>query len=295
MRAVETETVAPSGGDFRLDRLATLYVFHPLRQHLSVPSPQRIPILMYHSVSVSTQAPMAAYYDVYTTPAAFAGQMHYLRDHGFEAMGIEQVIAQLESGKDSGRKGVAITFDDGYRDFYTHAFPVLAECSFTATVYLPTAYIGHSPAQFKGMDCLTWEEVRELQRMGIEFGSHTVTHPKLVSCNPAELESELRDSKLTIEDELGIPIPSFSYPYAFPETSSDFKFRLRALLEECGYRNGVSTILGTMQNLDDRYFLKRLPVSSGDDVALFRAKLEGGYDWLHSVQLLAKLAKSGGH
>jgi peptidoglycan/xylan/chitin deacetylase (PgdA/CDA1 family) len=279
--------------DFRLDRLATLYFFHPLRQRFSEPSSRRIPILMYHSISKTADKRVSAYYDTHTSPAVFAEQMRFLRDNGYRTLCIDEVLSQLQSGQKSNEKCVAITFDDGYRDFYTHAFPVLAECNFTATVYLPTSYIGYTAVQFKGKDCLTWDEVRYLRGAGIHFGSHSVTHPQLRLCKSSDVEYELRCSKETIENELGEEVKSFSYPYAFPENYTHFKQTLRLSLQACGYTNGVSTILGTMQNPKDRYFLKRLPVSSADDTSLFRGLLEGGYDWLHSFQYVAKMAKSG--
>ncbi|MDQ2844695.1 MAG: polysaccharide deacetylase family protein, partial [Acidobacteriota bacterium] len=67
---------------------------------------------------------------------------------------------------------------------------------------------------------------------------------------------------------------------------------LRASLERAGYEHGVSTILGTADASGDRFFLRRLPVNSCDDTRLFRAKLEGGYDWLHGLQYAAKQMKS---
>jgi peptidoglycan/xylan/chitin deacetylase (PgdA/CDA1 family) len=298
---MDSITITPAGRlakntavqSFRLDRLATLYFFHPLRQRLSETSSRRIPILMYHSISETAGPRRPAYYDTQTSPAVFVEQMRFLRDNGYRALCIGEVLSRLQSGEKSNEKCVAITFDDGYRDFYTHAFPVLAECNFTATVYLPTSYIGHTAVQFKGKDCLTWDEVRYLRGAGIHFGSHSVTHPQLRLCKSSDVEYELRRSKETIENELGDEVRSFSYPYAFPESHTHFKQALRLCLQECAYTNGVSTILGTMQNQKERYFLKRLPVSSADDTSLFRAKLEGGYDWLHPFQYIAKMAKSG--
>jgi peptidoglycan/xylan/chitin deacetylase (PgdA/CDA1 family) len=127
-----------------------------------------------------------------------------------------------------------------------------------------------------------------LNTAGIEFGSHTVTHPKLKELGPAAVEEELRRSKETIEDKLGAEAASFSYPFAFPETMRPFVAAIKDTLLQCGYKIGVSTAIGAATAADDRFFLPRLPVNLSDDLRLFRAKLEGGYDWLYNLQRLKK-------
>jgi peptidoglycan/xylan/chitin deacetylase (PgdA/CDA1 family) len=136
---------------------------------------------------------------------------------------------------------------------------------------------------------MSWGQVRELRAAGIEFGSHTVTHPQLKFLDEAAVEDEVRTSKEVIQQELGCKVTSFAYPYAFPETDRAFTHRLASTLEGAGYENGVSTIIGTADRKGDRYFMKRLPVNSCDSPSLFRAKLKGAYDWLHAVQYAWKV------
>jgi peptidoglycan/xylan/chitin deacetylase (PgdA/CDA1 family) len=130
--------------------------------------------------------------------------------------------------------------------------------------------------------------VRELHSQGISIGSHTITHPELKLLEQDEVENELSGSKKSLEDALGAPVKSFAYPFAFPEADRGFVSRLANLLNECGYENGVTTILGTAQPGANRFFLPRLPVNTWDDLAFFQAKLEGGYDWLHLPQSIHK-------
>jgi peptidoglycan/xylan/chitin deacetylase (PgdA/CDA1 family) len=156
-------------------------------------------------------------------------------------------------------------------------------------MYLPTTFIGREPQLFKGRECLTWSQVRELHEGGVVFGSHTVNHPQLHALSIREIEREIRDSKDTIENELGVGIDSFSYPYAFPEQDRSFMHLLRDMLQEGGYHQGVTTILGSVQSYEERFFLRRLPANSYDDRALFQAKLDGDYDWLRNPQYLKKL------
>lgn len=270
----------------RADRLATLYVFHPVASRLANGN-LRIPVLMYHSVS-NTAGIRRGYFQTTTSPARFAGQMRMLQEQGYTPVALSRAAGILAGSHPGPAKPVVITFDDGYRDFHTEAFPVLAAHGFAASMFLPTGYIGDRRSSFNGLECLTWGEVRELDTAGVEFGSHTVSHPKLKELGSGRIEQELRGSKEAIEDKLGKPAVCFSYPYAFPEANRDFVARLKDILVACGYRAGVSTVIGSAAPSSDPLFLSRLPVNSQDDAALFRAKLEGGYDWLHGLQRLKK-------
>jgi peptidoglycan/xylan/chitin deacetylase (PgdA/CDA1 family) len=214
--------------------------------------------------------------------------MKFLREHNYRVIGLGDAVKEIEGPAGVSAKCVVITFDDGFRDFYTQAFPVLNYYGFSATVFLPTAFINESASRFKGRECLTWDQVRELRSARMLFGSHTVSHPQLTTVKPHELEMEVRESKRVIEDKLGCPVESFAYPYAFPETDRTFKQRLRAILRETGYLNGVSTIIGRAGRNGDAFFMKRLPMNSYDDPRLFQAKIEGAYDWLHGPQYLSK-------
>ncbi len=272
----------------RIDRLVTLYLSHPLARALGPDERSRVPILMYHSISDNLFGMSHPYFHINTLPEVFSAQMRWLRNSGFRTIGLPEVLTGLQTGADLS-KTVAITFDDGYRDFYTDALPVLKQCGFTATLFLATDRIRNTPARIEGADYLTWSDVRELHAEGIYFGSHTVTHPDLRSLGPDQLEYELGRSKEIIEDSLGIAIESFSHTFGFPEEDQDYARYLADVLCNLGYDHGVSTILGRASRKSDRFFLPRLPVNSFDDHWLFRAKLQGGYDWLHWPQLLKKM------
>jgi peptidoglycan/xylan/chitin deacetylase (PgdA/CDA1 family) len=273
--------------EVRADRIATLYFFHPLRRLLRRRS-TGIPILMYHSISEGEERGNA-YFHVCTHPRVFREHVKWLSENGYKTIGLGEAVRKLEEGTRTTEKLVVLTFDDGYEDFYTEAFPILSTFGYSATVFLPTAYIAEAPQCFNGRACLTWSQVRELREAGIEFGSHTVTHPQLRALPAVEVERELRVSKEEIEDRLGGHATSFSYPYAFPEPDRVFRQTLRDIMAGAGYKSGVSTIIGTADASSDRLFLERLPVNSGDDDVFFKAKLQGGYDWLHALQLASKL------
>jgi peptidoglycan/xylan/chitin deacetylase (PgdA/CDA1 family) len=285
----DSDTTEPGRG-LRIDRVVTLGLVRPVRQAFVRRTQKRIPILMYHSIQegASDRRP---YYDINTSPPRFAQQMKFLREQGYRAVRLEEAW-KLLAQDDGDSRYVVITFDDGYRDFMTTAYPIIAEFNHTAALFVPSGLIQDERAHFQQRECLTWSEIRELHANGIEIGSHSVTHRELKFLPTSELEAEVADSKLTIEDKIGHSITSFSYPYAFPESEAVFSGTLRDLLEKNGYLNGVTTILGSASRDSDRFLLPRLPANSWDDIPLFRAKLEGHYDWLHAAQFLAKKLRS---
>lgn len=271
----------------RFDRLFTLYLSHPLARLLEQQQGSRVPILMYHSISDNLFGMSHPYYHINTLPEVFSQQMRWLRNAGYRAIDLPQAWAGLQARTDLS-KTIVITFDDGYRDFYTDALPILKQCGFTATIFLTTDRIRSTPARIEGADYLTWSDVRELHAEGIRFDSHTVSHPDLRSLGPDQIEYELGHSKEVIEEHLGVSVESFSYPFGFPEEDRDFTRFLEDVLSNLGFDYGVSTILGRACRRSNRFFLPRIPVNSCDDPSLFRAKLEGGYDWLHWPQLFKK-------
>ncbi len=276
----------------RLDRLLTLGLVHPLRRACLGAAEFRLPILMYHSISDGAEDQVSPYYRVATSPRVFAEQMALLRADGWQAVGVKRGRELLRRGGNAADKVAVVTFDDGFRDFHTQAFPVLRQNGFSATMYLPTAFIGRKPLSFKERECLTWDEVRELHQAGIEFGSHTVNHPKLYELDAAQIRTELEMSKQIIEQELGVPVCSFAYPYAFPSADRAFVEIFSDLLKAAGYESNVTTRIGRVRVGDDPFTLKRLPVNSADDGALFLAKIRGAYDWMTWPQDTLKRVKS---
>ena len=272
----------------RLDRLGSLYLAAPLYRQKQLPA--RIPILTYHSIQTSDGRESSPYYETTTSPLKFAEHMAYLSRNGYRTIGLGELQERLRAGQ-SCERCIAITFDDGFRDFYVYAYPILSEYGFMATMFLPTAFIGTTRRQFNGKPCMTWSEVRELNAAGIAFGSHTVTHPRLRELPRMKIQGELRRSRETIEENLGTKIDSFAYPFAFPETDAEFRAMLTETLETAGYADGVCTTIGRADALRSRLFMKRLPVNSCDDQRFFQAKLGGAYDWVGTPQRWFKMAK----
>lgn len=276
------------GKAVRPDRVATLAMAWVQRAGLIRPKPG-IPILMYHSVSDDPEPGVGAYYRLATSPQRFRDQMSWLKTQGYRTVGLAEALASCEARwQCDDDRLIVLTFDDGYRDFLTAAWPVLDEMGFTATVFLPTAFIADERMQFKRRDCLTWTEVRSLSAAGIAFGSHTVNHPNLYELTWPRIRSELAESRAALEDEIQAPIRTFAYPYAFPQEDAAFVSALREELAALDYRVGVTTVIGRASPAENSLTMRRLPVNECDDEPLFNAKLAGSYDWLAKVQKLRR-------
>lgn len=287
----------------RLDRFLTLRLCGPMFRPRSRVGDPRIPILMYHSIAEDADEGVSPYYRTVTRPATFRRHMQYIDRLGFQPVTLATAARLLASGPDAcdfppypddrrrqspatARRPLVITFDDGFRDFYTNAFPILDQLGFGATVFLSTAFIdGRFP---NGRDCLKSADIQELAQRGVEFGSHTVNHPQLARLDRGQIRDELAGSKARIEAIVHGEVAAFSYPFRFPEQDRAFVAGLRELLTSQGYTAGVTTAIGVSTPRDDPLFRRRLPMNDCDDWDLFRAKLAGAYDWLHQGQLAYK-------
>ncbi len=276
-----------------LDKYLTTKLFAPLAR-LQGANELAISILMYHSVSTARETEGHPYFWVNTTPEVFGAQMRFLKQNKYKVISLSNAAELLYSRRAAAgnEKYVVITFDDGFEDFHRNAFPILKRYGFTATVFLPTDFIEDRDLKMDGKEHLTWSQIIELNKQGISFGSHTASHPQLKFFDKADIRTEIERSKELIEHRLGAHVESFSYPFAFPEEDPVLTEYLSGTLADCGYKFGVSTRIGRATSKDPKYFLKRLPINSRDDLGLFKAKLEGGYDWLHCIQFNSKLLRA---
>lgn len=145
--------------------------------------------------------------------------MRFLRENDYTVVSLAKLVENLNSKEMFSPKTVGLTFDDGFQNFYTEAFPILAEHDFTATVFLVTGFCGRAndwagnPPNLPRSQLLSWREIKELNTHGIEFGAHTKTHPDLTRISIAEARREIIESKIEIANALGCQTKTFAYPY----------------------------------------------------------------------------------
>jgi peptidoglycan/xylan/chitin deacetylase (PgdA/CDA1 family) len=234
-------------------------------------------ILYYHSIS---DAPIRST----VSPPDFAAQIEYLVESGHRLFALSDAVERLRSRTALPPRSVAVTLDDGFRDNYEHALPVLARLGVPATVFLTVAYIGtDSLPTLTRTDFmprpLSWDQVREMRRRGIEFGSHTMTHPMLSRIPVAEARREIAEAKRRMEDVLGDPVSLFCYP------RGDYDETVKRIVREEGYRAACATVPGLNGPESDRWALRRTYVSRRDTLGEFAKKIAGGYDLMQQVAL----------
>jgi peptidoglycan/xylan/chitin deacetylase (PgdA/CDA1 family) len=172
----------------------------------------RVAILTYHSIDSSGSL-------ISTSPNQFQRQMEVLKRRRYEVVPLRQVAQSIRNRIPLPRKSLAITFDDGYRNVYTTAYPVLREFGYSATVFLVADHMDRTnawkglPGSIPILDLLRWDDVLEMGQNGIEFGAHTLTHRDLSSLTPEEITGEVMFSKQRIETYLNRNLDLFAYPY----------------------------------------------------------------------------------
>jgi peptidoglycan/xylan/chitin deacetylase (PgdA/CDA1 family) len=277
----------------RLDRWITLSLAAPLGSVARLGVGARIPILMYHGISDDADVDVHPYFRTVTTPRVFEQHVRLLRREGYQTIGLSEAARVLFETRDGQRdrfkRKVVITFDDAFADVYTTAFPVLQEAGYTASVFVPTDFIGRE--FFNRRPCMNAVQLRELHRRGFEIGSHSVSHGELVALGRNALARELAHSRHVLEDCIGDKVGVFSYPFRFPEANRRFVDMLTELLLASGYRAGVTTSIGRSGPKDNVLLLPRIPVNDRDDDALLSAKLAGHYDWLRLGQRVGKYCR----
>jgi len=228
------------------------------------------PILCYHSVN-----PLAYLHSV--RPELFDAQVRYLMEH-FRVLPLGDLIAEFRRGGPS-EPSAAITFDDGYVDNHTYAFPILERHRCPATIFLPTAFIEREVTLIEeaAFGPMTWQQVREMRANGVGFGAHGHTHRILSRLPAADLQSEIVRSKAILEDRLGEPIDLFAYPNG---QRPDFDGRTVHMLQSTGFLAACSTLWGTWNSAATLFALKRVNIDRDDDLRSFQLKIEGAYDYL---------------
>ena len=170
-----------------------------------------LPILTFHALDNDSSVTSFS-------PRVFRRGLARLHENGYRALSLMKAVDCLHQGRPFPNRSIVITFDDGYQSVYDEALPVLRDYGMCATVFLTVGKTGvvefaSRLPSLSGRSMLSWHEIREMAKIGISFGAHTLTHPDLTRLPINRVEAEICHSKAFIEDALGSPVTCFAYPY----------------------------------------------------------------------------------
>jgi len=211
------------------------------------PSAPVCPVLLYHKID--RPGPQSLIRGSFTPPRRFARQMTHLQRKGFTFLTAAELVEHFVSHGEFPQRSVAVTFDDGWRDNYVNGFPVLQSLGIRATVFLVAGEVGKVSfrAVTKGEPARAYlrrEQILEMDRYGIEFGSHTLSHQLLDRIPEAEALAEVTQAKQRIEDLLGKECRTFAYPAGF------FNPAVQSIVREAGHAAAFSTVYGPRDRVD---------------------------------------------
>ena len=222
----------------------------------------KIPILMYHEVSDDTGRSKRTRH---TNPAyslsveQFREQMEYIHDNGYKTRTLNEL---LDTKSHTQQKSVVLTFDDGWQNNYTNAFPILVEFGLTATIFVITDFIGKP-------NYMDWDQLREMNTQGISIQSHTASHRPLAGLATSEIKDELEESKCTIEHHLGTPVDFLSAPHGIIDQ------KVIDIARSLGYKAICTSEPGFSHSNGNPAILKRINISESYNKATFARILEG--------------------
>lgn len=239
-------------------------------------APRRV-VLCYHSIHARKSFSSAS-------PDLFARQMEWLRRNC--------EVTPFGRWSEGGKLAVAVTFDDGYQDNYDYALPILVQYHIPATFFLTVGLIEREPAvvaRFQWLQRSTeedvrpleWGQIREMARVGMEFGSHTCSHPNLATLDRESVRRELRVAKDRLEQKLGAPVVTLAYP--FGRRSLHWTPDTVAAAAEAGYRYAGIVLYRSVRPSDPPLEIPRIVVTR-DEMPAFEQKVRGAWDIVGLLQ-----------
>jgi peptidoglycan/xylan/chitin deacetylase (PgdA/CDA1 family) len=214
----------------------------------SIAANKSIPIISYHCISKAESGNLT----MYVSPQTFEKQIKYIKDNGYTPISFGDI-----NNADKIHKPVIITFDDGYEDNFTNAYPILRKYKVKATVFLIADFIGKP-------NYLSISQINSMKDI-IDFESHTMSHRRLTDLNPEQMEYEISKSKTTLENLLNKKIDVIAYPYgSYNEKTIEITKKY--------YSYGVTFTFGKYKNgVSDDFKIRRITKM---DLSVYKGQIE---------------------
>jgi peptidoglycan/xylan/chitin deacetylase (PgdA/CDA1 family) len=221
---------------------------------------------MYHHVDNPPPRADAIRRDLSVLPDNFEKQLRYLREQGYEGITLHDLALHLTVGKPLPAKPIVLTFDDGYADAYTQAFPLLQHYGFVGTFFLISA-----PIDAQNPDFLSWDQVKEMHAAGMKFEPHSYDHPDMRNRDFDFVVFQILAPKEAIEARTGETCRFFAYP------SGRYDQFVIDVLRSAYFWGAVLTDQGYTHTTADLFTLQRIRIRGDDDLGSFKRKLR--LDW----------------
>lgn len=207
-------------------------------------------ILMYHYIDDKSPTPRSA--ELHVRPEILDQQIKELLSKGYTFVTLDQAYDMFIKNGKTPPKTLVLTFDDGYRSFYTDAYPILKKYKVPASFYIISNDIGHAGN-------VTWDMLKELSRDPlIEIGAHTMSHRNLKKMSDDEQRHELGQNKKDLEEKLGIKVTTIVYPYGEYNTST------KRIAKELGFKGGAAVYNGRRPSTNDYFNWRRVLIQNKD-------------------------------
>lgn len=235
------------------------YSFFFIFPSASLAAAKSVPILMYHYIRDCNCPKDKSGMTLSVSPSSFAEQMGYLSTHGYTPITLDTLAAIYANQAQAPTKPVIITFDDGYSDFYSNAYPILKKYNFHSVSFIPTGLVGTG-------GYMSWDNIKELQKSGlVSFEAHTISHAYLPKLSYQQMVKELQDSKHTLQNQIGTVVNFVAYPYGASNGT------VIKATQSLGYVGGIGTWFG--KTTGTTMNMPRVRVNGSFSLSLFASRL----------------------
>ena len=228
-----------------------------------------VPILMYHHIDQN-----GAVSSLSVSPENFKRQMQFLSRHNYSVISLDEFAQLKRRGGQFVRNAVVITFDDGYEDNYTFAYPILKKYNLPAAIFVIVDSIGEE-------GYLTYAQIKEMLNSGIiDIGSHSLAGDYLPGSSTPELKRQIGSSKKLLQAKINREVDLFCYPIG------GFSPQIQAMLKKYGYKAACTTNRGKRQTYlnDDIFALKRIKIKDSFNPFVLWVKVSGYYNYFRRVR-----------
>lgn len=230
--------------------------------------PQKASVLMYHSVGDSD-----VLFNVFIND--LERHLSFIKNKKYNVIRLVDLIKKIKNKEKISPKTVVITFDDGYKDNCTNAFPLLKKYDIPATIFISTSHMGKEMpnSEGKSLSVMTWQEVKDMENFGlIDFAPHSHTHKSMDKMNINEFINEVNASEELLNQNLKRWVKIFSFP------KGKFKIEQLEYLRVADYLGAVTVNEGLTGNRDNPFSLKRNFVFSEGGFSQFKGKLNASVE-----------------